>query len=77
MRKILSNLKKSLIHKKKRVLIKTETQFLNGSKNEETDAFIGLDFGTSCTKVVIQIPYVGGNLALFGSTHATLANRMR
>lgn len=52
----------------------TRTQFNAGAGGEICDVVIGLDFGTSCTKVVIRTPYHYGGRAFavpFDAGHAT------
>lgn len=49
-------------------------QFPGDKKNETTDVVVGFDFGTAGTKVVIRVPYVGGEPA-FAVSFGTLAHK--
>ncbi len=44
-------------------LFSKETQFSDGKKERTADVIIGLDFGTSCSKAVIHVPYDAGGPA--------------
>jgi len=44
-------------------LFSTETQFSNEKKERSADVIIGLDFGTSCSKIIVHVPYEAGGPA--------------